>query len=87
MIHSLLDAKTSTIRLHVVGPTWQPTLSSALDNVRSRYCRGMVLTFQAGVCCCRGLPLQGGSIVNCSLIYSLPNTKMSTVRLHIVGLT
>jgi hypothetical protein len=38
LTHLLLDAKMSTVRLHIVGLTWQSTLGLALAG--SRRCRG-----------------------------------------------
>jgi hypothetical protein len=88
LTHSLLDAKLSTVRLqHVVGPTWRSTSALPLQGVivaGAHHCRESSLQgFVVAECCrCRRLSLQGVKADCCSMMYSLLDAKLSTVRLH-----
>lgn len=94
MKYSLLNAELSTVRLHVIGgSTWQSTIALALAG--SRHCKG-VLDIARGRRC-KGSSLQGVDVVagftmlqrvlvaDCSLIHSVLNVKLSTVRLHVIS--
>jgi hypothetical protein len=85
LTHSLLDAKMSTVRLHVIGQTWQSTLALAL--IES--CRYRGLSMQEGDSMLQEVDVAGGStmIADCSLMHSLLDAKMPTIGLHIVGPT